>query len=176
MDPIPKGTFINDTAFSYTFLCSKCITTDLATGFVISPDFNIMGWAFSDEAVTTPSSAASVLSYHSAGFGAFGMPLAGAKSAKFDTWAALAVKGGSGSGNSTTPAPPTSSPTPGAGTNSTVPITGGNVTVANATYDYIVAGAGPAGIIAAERLAESGLACIIWKHQDIGMELQRDDV
>jgi cellobiose dehydrogenase (acceptor) len=161
MDPIPKGTFVNDTAFSYTFLCSKCITTDPATGFVISPDFNIMGWAFSKEAVTTPSSAASVLSYHSAGFGAFGMPLADAKSAKFDTWAALAVKGGSGSGNSTTPTPPTASPAPGAGTNSTTPITGGNATVANATYDYIVAGAGPAGIIAAERLAESGATVLL---------------
>jgi cellobiose dehydrogenase (acceptor) len=156
MSPIPDGTFVNDTAFSYTFLCSKCITTDPATGFVISPDFNIMGWAFSKDPVTNPASASSALSYHSAGFGAFGMPLADAKSAKFDTWAALAVKGGSG--NSTTPTTP---PAPGTGTNSTVPVIGGNSTIANSTYDYIVAGAGPAGIIAAERLAESGASVLL---------------
>jgi cellobiose dehydrogenase (acceptor) len=155
MSPIPDGTFVNETAFSYTFLCSKCITSDPATGLVISSDLNIMGWAFSEDPVTDPASASSALSYHSAGFGAFGMPLDGAKSAKFDTWAALATKGGSGTGNSTTPT------MPGAGSNSTTPVTGGNSTVANATYDYIVAGAGPAGIIAAERLAESGASVLL---------------
>jgi cellobiose dehydrogenase (acceptor) len=157
MSPIPDGTFVNDTAFSYTFLCSNCITEDPATGFVISPEFNIVGWAQSDDALTDPTSASGALTYHSAGFGAFGMPLADAKSADFDKWAALAVTDGSGGGNSTTPTTPT---TPGAG-NSTAPITGGNATVANATYDYIVAGAGPAGVIAAERLAESGASVLL---------------
>lgn len=77
-----------------------------------------------------------------------------AKSADFETWAALAVKGGSGSGNSTLP---------GTGGNSTTPITPGNTTavVANATYDYIVAGGGAAGIIAAERLAETGASVLL---------------
>jgi cellobiose dehydrogenase (acceptor) len=154
MNPIPDGTFVNDTAFSYTFLCSKCLSEDPATGFVISPDFNIMGWAQSEDALTDPSSASVALTYHNAGFGAFGMPLDDAKSADFEKWAALAVKGGSGSGNSTTPAP-------GAGNNSTIPITGGNATIANGTYDYIVAGGGPAGIIAAERLAESGASVLL---------------
>lgn len=154
MSPIPDGTYVNDTAFSYTFLCSNCISEDPTTGFVISPDFNIVGWAQSDDALTDPTDAAVALTYHSSGFGAFGMPLADAKSADFDKWAALAVKGG----NSTTPTTPT---TPGAGGNSTTPITGGNATVANVTYDYIVAGAGPAGVIAAERLAESGASVLL---------------
>src|ERR1044071_6450355 len=100
MSPIPDGTFVNDTAFSYTFLCSKCISDDATTGLVISPELNIMGWAVSDDPLTDPTSASSALTYHSAGFGAVGMPLENAKSAKFDTWAALAVQGGSGSGNS----------------------------------------------------------------------------
>jgi cellobiose dehydrogenase (acceptor) len=158
MSPIPDGTFVNDTAFSYTFLCSNCISDDPTTGFVISPDFNIMGWAQSKDALTDPTSASVALTYHNAGFGAFGMPLDDAKSADFDKWAALAVKGDSGSGNSTTPIP---TPVPGAGNNSTTPINGGGATVANATYDYIVAGAGPAGIIAAERLAESGASVLL---------------
>jgi cellobiose dehydrogenase (acceptor) len=158
MSPIPDGTFVNDTAFSYTFLCSNCISEDPTTGFVISPDFNIMGWAQSDDPLTDPTSASVALTYHSAGFGAFGMPLDDAKSADFAKWAALAVKGASGSGNSTAPI---TTPAPGAGNNSTTPIIGGNATIANATYDYIVAGAGPAGIIAAERLAESGASVLL---------------
>jgi cellobiose dehydrogenase (acceptor) len=156
MSPIPDGTFVNDTAFSYTFLCSNCISEDPTTGFVVSPDFNIMGWAQSKDALTDPTSASVALTYHNAGFGAFGMPLDDAKSADFDKWAALAVKGDSGSGNSTTPVT-----TPGTGNNSTTPIGGGDATVANATYDYIVAGGGPAGIIAAERLAESGASVLL---------------
>jgi cellobiose dehydrogenase (acceptor) len=158
MSPIPDGTFVNDTAFSYTFLCSNCINEDPTKGLVISPDFNIVGWAQSDDPLTDPTSASVALTYHSAGFGAFGMPLNDAKSADFDKWAALAVKGGSGSGNSTTPIP---TPAPGTGNNSTTPISAGNATVANATYDYVVAGAGPAGIIAAERLAESGASVLL---------------
>ncbi|KAL5114597.1 hypothetical protein ACEQ8H_007502 [Pleosporales sp. CAS-2024a] len=154
MWPIPDGTFVNDTAFSYTFLCSNCISEDATTGLVISPDFNIVGWAQSDEALTDPASASVALTYHSAGFGAFGMPLDDAKSADFDKWAAMAAKGGSSGGNSTTPIP-------GVGGNTTIPVTGGNATVANATYDYIVAGAGPAGVIAAERLAETGASVLL---------------
>ncbi|KAH8711898.1 hypothetical protein GQ44DRAFT_830240 [Phaeosphaeriaceae sp. PMI808] len=156
MSSIPGGTYVNSTAFSYTFLCSNCISTDATTGLVMSSDLNIMGWAFSKGALTDPASVSATLPYHGAGFGAFGMPMDSAKSAKFDSWAALAVKGG---GDSTTPSPPA----PGSGSNPATPVTGGNQTanIANATYDYIVAGAGPAGIIAAERLAESGASVLL---------------
>jgi cellobiose dehydrogenase (acceptor) len=156
MIPIPDGTFVNETAFSYTFLCKNCISDDPTTGMVIQ-DFNVMGWAYSDDPLTDPASASAALNYHSAGFGAFGMTIDDAKSAKFDDWAALAVEGGSGSGNGTQPTPPVS------GDNSTIPIGGGNSTgiVASATYDYVVAGGGPAGIIAAERLAESGASVLL---------------
>ncbi|CAO2658307.1 Nn.00g060300.m01.CDS01 [Neocucurbitaria sp. VM-36] len=156
MTPIPEGTFVNETAFSYTFLCSNCISDDVSNGLVIyeSPSTNIMGWAFSDDALSDPATASSALTYHSAGFGAFGLPMDNAKSADFETWAALAVGGGSdsGSGNSTLP---------GNGGNSTTPIAGNTTTVANATYDYIVAGGGAAGIVAAERLAESGASVLL---------------
>lgn len=159
MNPIPDGTYVNDTAFSYTFLCKNCISDDVAKGLVIydSSSTNIVGWAMSDDPLTDPATAGSTLTYHSAGFGAFGLPMSNATSAKYDTWAAMAVEGssgsGSGSGNSTTPI---------GGGNSTTPVTGNSTaTVANATYDYIVAGAGPAGIIAAERIAESGASVLL---------------
>jgi cellobiose dehydrogenase (acceptor) len=153
MATIPDGTFVNDTAFSYTFLCANCISDDVSSGLVIyeSPSTNIMGWAFSDDALTDPSTASSALTYHSAGFGAFGLPMDNAKSADFETWAALAVAAGSGS------------TAPSNGSNSTAPTSDGNTTsiIANATYDYIVAGGGAAGIIAAERLAESGASILL---------------
>ncbi|KAF1941685.1 choline dehydrogenase [Clathrospora elynae] len=158
MSPIPDGTFVNETAFSYTFLCSKCLSDNPAKGLVLSPELNIVGWAFSDAPLTNPADASSALTYHTAGFGAFGSPMDPAKNADFAKWAALAVSSGSvpgsGSGNSTTPVP---------GGNSTTPVVGGNhtVVVANTTFDYIVAGGGAAGIISAERLAESGASVLL---------------
>lgn len=162
MSPIPDGTFVNDTAFSYTFLCSNCISDDVSNGLVIydSPSTNILGWAFSDDPLTDSATASSALTYHSAGFGAFGSPMDNAKSADYATWAALAVESGSGSGSGSGAGNTT---TPGAGGNSTTPVTGGNTTatIANATYDYIVAGGGAAGIVAAARIAESGASVLL---------------
>ncbi|KAF2123535.1 carbohydrate-binding module family 1 protein [Dothidotthia symphoricarpi CBS 119687] len=160
MTPIPEGTYVNDTAFSYTFLCSNCISDDVTKGLVIyeAPSNNIVGWAYSADALTDSTSASATLNYHSGGFGAFGCPMANATSADYETWAALAVAGSdSGSGNSTTPV---------GGSNSTTPVTtpisaNSTATVANETYDYIVAGAGAAGIVVAERLAESGASVLL---------------
>jgi len=152
MTTIPKGTFVNETAFSYTFLCSNCIGDGK---FVVGEEMNILGWAFSDDAITDPSSASSALNMHSGGFGAFGMTVADAKSADFDTWAAMATGAAPGPGNSTVPI---------SGGNSTVPVTpiqNTTASIANETYDYIVCGGGPAGIIAAERIAESGASVLL---------------
>ncbi|KAH6629088.1 choline dehydrogenase [Boeremia exigua] len=155
MNPIPDGTYVNDTAFSYTFLCKNCISTDPKTGLVIydAPSTNVVGWAFSSTPLTDSTSASAALNLHT-GFGAFGLPMTNATSAKYDTWAAMAVEGSTGSGSA-----------PIGGGNSTAPATpiAGNTTatVANATYDYIVAGAGPAGIIAAQRIAESGASVLL---------------
>jgi cellobiose dehydrogenase (acceptor) len=149
MTTIPDGTYTNDTAFSYTFLCSNCLSdSDASTGLVLSDTSNVLGWAYSTDEVTDPTSASSALTYHSAGFGAFGLTVADAQSANYDTWAALAT---GSTGNSST------------GGNSTTPTTGTNTTatIANATYDYIVAGAGPAGLVAAGRLAESGASVLL---------------
>ena len=161
MSPIPEGTYVNDTAFSYTFLCKNCISDDVATGLVIydSPSTNVVGWAFSDDALTDPATASSTLTYHTAGFGAFGLPMSDATSANFETWAAMAGGGSTGSGSDSGAG---NSTAPIGGGNSTAPVAGNTTaTIGNATYDYIVAGAGPAGIIAAERIAESGASVLL---------------
>ncbi|ORX92935.1 hypothetical protein BCR34DRAFT_629431 [Clohesyomyces aquaticus] len=152
MTPIPEGTYTNETAFSYTFLCSGCVSSD--GGLDLLADTTVLGWALSAEALGNPTLASSVLTYHAAGFGAFGLAVADAKSSDYSKWAAMAT----GGGNSTTPTTP--------GGNSTSPIgggspTNGNATISNATYDYIVAGAGAAGIIVAGRLVESGASVLL---------------
>lgn len=143
---IETGTSVNATAFTYTFLCSGCIKTDDST-FAASDDTASMGFALSTTALDTPASASGALNYHSAGFGGFGIDLASAQSSDYATWAALASE------DSTT--------TPDTGSGSgTVPA---NLTtiISNVTYDYIVGGAGAAGLIVAERLAESGASVLL---------------
>jgi cellobiose dehydrogenase (acceptor) len=107
-----------------------------------------LGWALGTNAVTNPSSSSSAsFTYHDGGFGNFGLTLSSATSASYSAWAAMAS-------NTTTV---------GSASNSTCTSSATNVTatVSNSTYDYIVAGAGPAGIIVAERLAESGKSVLL---------------
>lgn len=115
----------------------------------------VIGWATSSTAVTNPSSASGGgLAYHNTGFGLFGLTMADARSASYTLWSSWA-SAGTGGGNGTTPEVPS---TPG---NSTCPTTNTIATVSDLTYDYIVAGGGAAGIIAAERLAEGGKSVLL---------------
>ena len=61
LSTIEKGTFINDTHFSYTFLCSGCITGDILS-FESNATSGVFGWAYSKTAVTDPADASSDLS------------------------------------------------------------------------------------------------------------------
>ncbi|KAJ4265995.1 hypothetical protein NW762_003968 [Fusarium torreyae] len=148
--PIPDGTFINSTHISYTFLCEGCVVDKMTT---LTSENPILGYAWSETNPDTPSDPESALTYHDAGFGQFGLDIAAAASAKYSKWAALAEEtasapGAGTGGNGTAPAVP--------GNSTTTPPTTSNV-----TYDVIVVGGGPAGIIAAERLAESGVSVLL---------------
>ncbi|EAW11749.1 putative cellobiose dehydrogenase [Aspergillus clavatus NRRL 1] len=142
---IPAGTSVSSTKLTYTFLCKGCILGNPAT-FGAADETFFLGWALAKTSPKTPASPSSVLTYHSAGFGSFEMLLGRAKSSKYATWAAMAKPAEgtpTGTPSATTPAP-SRTPAP-----STVP------TISNGTYDYIVVGGGAAGIIAAQRLAET---------------------
>ncbi|KAM0324678.1 hypothetical protein ACHAQA_008071 [Verticillium albo-atrum] len=140
---------ITETSFIYTFLCEGCLS-DSTQSFAPDAATPTLGFALSDTAVTDPSNPASALNYHGTGFGLWGVNAAAARSAEFATWAALA------SDESSIPEPTV----PGNGTS---PGTPANITttISNTTYDYIVAGAGAAGIVAAQRLAEAGHSVLL---------------
>ncbi|KAF9887715.1 hypothetical protein FE257_009668 [Aspergillus nanangensis] len=142
---IPKGTSVNSTHFTYTFLCSGCII-GTPTTFSASDDSYLMGWALSKTNPSTPGSPSSVLPYHAAGNGAFRMLLSQAKSAQYSTWVDMAEAPTTPTASSSASVTPSATPTP---SPNALP------TVSNVTYDYIVVGGGPAGIITAERLAEA---------------------
>lgn len=141
LKPIPAGTFANSGGFSYTFLCQNCVVDGLT--FDGSDPDPVLAWVMSANVVDDPSSPSSVLNYHD-NFGMFGADIEAAASTKFADWAAMAVDA------------PTV-PTPPGGGNGSFP----DAPVRNVTYDYIIAGAGAGGIVAAERIAESGASVLL---------------
>lgn len=146
LKPIKDGISVDADSFTYTFLCQGCIKDD-GTTFAATASPAILGFAVSNKALSTPSSPSGPLNYHSAGFGGFSIDAKAAQSSKFESWAELAsddtaeppggnIGGGGSAGNFTT-------------------------ATSNVTYDYIVAGAGAAGLIVAERLAERNASVLL---------------
>ncbi|TGO59962.1 hypothetical protein BOTNAR_0153g00160 [Botryotinia narcissicola] len=151
--PIANGTFVNSTHMSYTFLCQACIgnTYTLAAGATQV----VVGWAYGNGTVTNAASATdATFSYHGTGYGDFGIQTASAANDNYATWAAMASAAATTASNTTA---------------STTTTTCSNTTVStsNSTYDYIIAGAGPAGIIVAERLAESGASVLMLERGNV---------
>ncbi|ROV96561.1 hypothetical protein VMCG_07770 [Cytospora schulzeri] len=142
---ISKGTSVNSTGWSYTFLCKGCITGDSAS-FTVDEDVDVFGYALSTTALTDTTDPDVALNFHSAAYGEYAVSLADAKSSDYAAWAAMASKTESTSviSNSTT--------------SSHQNVT---TTTSNSTYDYIVAGGGAAGLIVAERLVESGASVLL---------------
>lgn len=102
---IPDGTFVNDTHISLTFLCEGCVDADLS--FAPDTASSVAGFAVSDSPPEDPADEATALVFHSYGYGQFGVILANATSAEYDTWAAMAT-GGSSAPTSSAAAPSTS--------------------------------------------------------------------
>lgn len=149
--PIANGTFVNSTHLSYTFLCQGCIIGGTTT-FAATDETPVLGYAVSSTDPTDVSDSSTALTYHDAGFGEYGVVAASAQSANFETWASWASA-------------TTTTTTPSSGSNSTIPVSTNSTTVvpttSNVTYDVIVVGGGPAGIIAAERIAEAGSSVLL---------------
>lgn len=147
IETISAGTSFDDatSTYTYTFLCKGCLQADSSTFATAATTANL-GWARSSAAVTSPADASTRIAYHDAGFGLFAVDLVAAQSPSFADWAALA-------GAST---PPSTPPVGGGNTNSSTP-----VTVSNSTYDYIVIGGGPAGLVSSQRLTETGKSVLL---------------
>jgi len=82
---IPKGTFVKDGNWQYTFVCGGCLK-DEAKGFKKEATEGKLGFALSATAPRQPANKASALNYHAAGFGAFNAKLSAARSDKFEGW------------------------------------------------------------------------------------------
>lgn len=154
---IASGTSVNSTGWSFTFLCKGC-ATGTSISFGPDDDQKVFGYALSTTALTDTTSSDATLNYHSAAFGEYAHSLSDAKSADYDTWAKLAstTNSADASGSGSSSASGSNSTTNGSSSNTTT-----TATTSNSTYDYIVAGAGPAGIMVAERLVESGASVLL---------------
>ncbi|PVH75345.1 hypothetical protein DL98DRAFT_644267 [Cadophora sp. DSE1049] len=143
LKPIRTGTSFDGSTYTYTFLCEGCVQTDGST-FAADASTATLGWGLANASPASPADSSSTLGFHAGGFGLFGVDMAAARSSSFAQWAALAESG--------TP----TTPTPGNGTsNGTTPI------ISNTTYDYIVVGGGPAGLITSQRLTETGRSVLL---------------
>ncbi|KAI0746657.1 cellobiose dehydrogenase [Daedaleopsis nitida] len=129
---------VNSTHWKYVFRCQNCTNWD---GGSISPTAqSVLAWAHGATAVDTPSDPNSSFTEHD-GFGFFGIDFSQAQNANYQNY----LQGNPGTPPVTTPP---SSPT------TTTTTTGPAPTPT--PYDYIIVGAGPGGIIAADRLSEAG--------------------
>ncbi|KAK2067225.1 hypothetical protein P8C59_000983 [Phyllachora maydis] len=96
LTPIAKGTYINATHMSATFLCTGCL--DSAVSFTKATPKATISWGFTKNAVAKPSDPTSALSDHTTDgepYGNYDVDLKVAQQANFAQWAAMA---GSGAG------------------------------------------------------------------------------
>ncbi|KAK0452909.1 GMC oxidoreductase [Desarmillaria tabescens] len=146
LSTIPDGTYVNDTHVSLTFLCGGCITGD-SLSFSSTDTSAVLGWGYSTSSLSDITDSSTALVFHSAGYGEFGFSISGAQTSEYDTWAALAESSSEPSSTASASGTATSTST------TTAPTA---TTTGNITYDAIIVGSGPAGIIVAERMAEAG--------------------
>ncbi|QRV98090.1 GMC oxidoreductase [Ceratobasidium sp. AG-Ba] len=135
---ITAGTSVNSTHWKWLFRCQGC--TSWTGGSMTTNGVQVFGWAYSTVGPTTPSSASSAFPEHT-DFGNWGHNTASAHYSNYDDFLDGSVSPGT-TPTVTQSVPPTST--------SAVP------TVSATPYDYIVVGAGAAGIIVADRLSEAG--------------------
>ncbi|KAF8905671.1 hypothetical protein CPB85DRAFT_1437210 [Mucidula mucida] len=136
------STTVSDTQWKWVYRCQNCTTW--STGSLNTNSSGAPAWVWSSAPVDDPSDPQSTFEEHT-DFGFYGLDFSSAhvSQADYDNWAA----GGTGtptttiaSTTTTTTTGPTASATP---------------------YDYIIVGAGPGGLVAADRLSEAGKKVIV---------------
>nr|Q01738.1 RecName: Full=Cellobiose dehydrogenase; Short=CDH; AltName: Full=Cellobiose-quinone oxidoreductase; Flags: Precursor [Phanerodontia chrysosporium]AAB61455.1 cellobiose dehydrogenase [Phanerodontia chrysosporium]AAB92262.1 cellobiose dehydrogenase [Phanerodontia chrysosporium]AAC49277.1 cellobiose dehydrogenase [Phanerodontia chrysosporium] len=135
---LPETT-INSTHWKWVFRCQGCTEWNNGGGIDVTSQ-GVLAWAFSNVAVDDPSDPQSTFSEHT-DFGFFGIDYSTAHSANYQNY----LNGDSGNPTTTSTKP----------TSTSSSVTTGP-TVSATPYDYIIVGAGPGGIIAADRLSEAG--------------------
>lgn len=86
--PIASGTFVNETSYTITFMCTDCILTDGRT-FYPNATQPVLGYATSFVPIADPKSTNSTLNFHST-YGNRYFNTEYAISAYFDEWASQA--------------------------------------------------------------------------------------
>ncbi|EKM53326.1 uncharacterized protein PHACADRAFT_259608 [Phanerochaete carnosa HHB-10118-sp] len=132
-------TKVNSTHWQWVFRCQGCTEWNNGEGIDVTSE-GVLAWAFSNVAVDDPSDAESTFSEHT-DFGFFGIDYSSAHSSNYQNYLA---------GNAGNPTTTSSTPTSTSSSTSTGP------TASATPYDYIVVGAGPGGIISADRLSQAG--------------------
>jgi cellobiose dehydrogenase (acceptor) len=142
---------VNSTHFELIYRCQDCWVWNQkgAEGSQIPQEVQIIGWAQHNDLPATP------IVFHNNGQSQFGIDVAGARNAKYPTWA-----GTGPTTTTTTTVKPTSTPT---STSTPTPsgTTCNGIPAPTGSYDYIVVGAGAGGIPVADRLSESGKSVLL---------------